>query len=325
MIDLDIVIVNWNAGTQLWDCLQSLQISKKEGVFCLSSCVIVDNASTDGSINNLEGFSLPVAIIKNDENMGFACASNQGTKKGSAEYILFLNPDIKLFPDSLAKALLFFQETRNEQIGILGIQLVDQNGIPQRNTARFPTPGLVLYQKLGLDRLWPERFPPIVLMDWDHQRGKEVDYVQGAFFLVRRKMFESLGGFDERFFLYCEDVDFSLRAKQAGWNSYYLADVQAFHQGGGTTNRIKGRRLFYYLYSLTQYIGKHFGFRCAVFVITVTIGIELWIRLAWSVIRLSGRTFIDTLHAYGMFVGQLPHLIKDLKRWQKPATVPGSS
>jgi hypothetical protein len=140
MIDLDIVIVNWNTGSQLLDCLRSIIPASPASAFLLRQCVVADNASRDGSVDGLESLRLPVTIIRNQENKGFAFACNQGAKLGASEYVLFLNPDAKLFPDSLVKALRFLDEKRNESVGILSIQLVDEQGVILRNVARFPSP-----------------------------------------------------------------------------------------------------------------------------------------------------------------------------------------
>ena len=310
MIDLDIVIVNWNTGPQLRDCLQSISLASPASV----QCVVVDNASVDGSAEGLEGLPLAVTLVQNHENKGFAFACNQGAKKGTAGYILFLNPDFRLFQDSLTKALLFLEQPQNEQVGILGIQLVDEKGVIQRNVARFPTPKSLFHQMLGFDRLWPRRFPSHFMTDWDHRESREVDQVTGAFFLVRRMVFEELKGFDERFFMYFEDLDFAYRAKRAGWKSYYLADAQAFHYGGGASDQVKARRLSYVLKSRVLYVAKHFGMPAAWGILLTSLGIEFWTRLGWSLINLSGQNFIETLRAYGMFVRTLPRLLRELRR-----------
>src|SRR5688572_8284716 len=172
MITLDVIIVNWNAGKQLLDCLKSLQAACQESIFHLSRCLVVDNASTDGSVDQLETYSFPFTLIKNQENMGFAYACNQGAKAGKADFLLFLNPDVRLFPDSLARALVFMAEPKNEGVGILGIQLVDQDGIIQRNVARFPSSKSIFHQMLGLDRLWPKQYPAHFMTEWDHQENR---------------------------------------------------------------------------------------------------------------------------------------------------------
>lgn len=311
--NLDVIIVNWNAGKQLLDCLKSLQTACQESVFHLSRCIVVDNASTDGSVDHLENYPFSLTTIKNRENRGFAYACNQGAKLGKAEFILFLNPDVRLFPDSLAKALAFMAEPKNQRVGILGIQLVDEEGVIQRNVARFPTPKALFYQMLGLDRLWPKQYPTHFMTDWDHRESREVDQVQGSFFLVRRKVFDELQGFDQRFFMYFEDLDFAFRTRQAGWKIHYLADVQSFHHGGGTSHQVKARRLFYVLCSRAEYAAKHFGFRTSLIIIIVSVGLEFWVRLGWSLINFSGTAFIETLRAYLMFLIELPHLLKNLK------------
>jgi GT2 family glycosyltransferase len=312
MIDFDIVTVNWNTGSQLRDCLQSISLASPASVLRLRQCVVVDNASADGSADRLEDLPLPLTMIRNHENKGFAYACNQGAKVGKAEYILFLNPDFRLFLDSLVKALCFLEEKRNEWVGILGIQLVDENGVIQHNVARFPTPKSLFYQMLGFNRLWPRRFPSHFMTDWDHRESREVDQVTGAFYLVRRKLFKVLKGFDERFFMYFEDLDFAYRAKQAGWKSYYLSDAQALHYGGGASSQVKARRLSYVLNSRVLYMAKHFGTLAAWSILLTSLGIEFWTRLGWSLINLSGQNFIETLRAYGMFARTLPRLLREL-------------
>jgi hypothetical protein len=312
MIDLDIVIVNWNAGAQLRVCLQSILPAIPASVLRLRRCVVVDNASADGSADGLDALPLPLTMIKNPENRGFGCASNQGAAVGTSEYILFLNPDVRLYKDSLTKSFLFLENPQYKQIGILGIQLVDEKGVVNRNAARFPSPWSLFYEMLGLDRLFPARFPPRIMTDWDHQENKYVDHIEGSFFLVRRSVFEDLSGFDERFFLYFEDLDFAYRVKQAGWKSYYLVESQAFHHGGGTTNQIVPRRLFYWMASRVQYIAKHFGRTAAWGILIASLTVEFWDRVAWNLVNLSGQHLIETLQAYGMYIKAIPLLIRGL-------------
>ncbi len=312
MIDLDIVIVNWNTKLQLRECLLSIIPAITSPVLCLRQCIVVDNASEDGSADGLENLLLPIVIIRNHENKGFAYACNQGAKAGKSEYILFLNPDFKLFPDSLVKALHFLDEERNKQVGILGIQLVDGNGVIHRNVARFPTPRSLFFQMLGLDRLWPHRFPSHFMTDWNHHDSREVDQVTGAFYLVRRQVYEELKGFDERFFMYFEDLDLAYRAKHAGWKSYYLADAQAFHSGGGASYQIKAKRLYYVLNSRVLFTAKHYGSPSAIKILIASFFVEFWVRLGWSLANLSMKNFITTIQAYLLFLRNLPRLLRDL-------------
>src|SRR6185503_16033407 len=111
-----------------------------------------------------------------------------------------------------------------------------------RTCARFPTPGRFFAKMLGLDRILPGIFPSHFMTEWDHATNREVDQVMGAFFLVRRSAYEALAGFDERFFVYFEEVDFALRARARGWSTYYLTQARAYHEGGGSTKQIRPAR-----------------------------------------------------------------------------------
>lgn len=310
---LDIVIVNWNAGGQLRSCLDSIAAARRDG-FELGRVVVVDNASEDGSADGLDGLDLPLVVPRNRENRGFATASNQGASGSHADYLLFLNPDIRLYPDSLAIALAHLGWPENASIGIVGIQLVDEAGRVHRSCARLPTPGRYLAMIAGLDRLLPSLFPSHFMTEWDHEDSREVDQVMGAFFLVRRTVFEALGGFDERFFVYFEDVDFALRARKAGWRSYYLATARAYHRGAGTTEQVKALRLAYNLRGRILYSFKHFG-QCGAALVTVaTLLVEPVSRVAFAMARRSPAEALDTLRAYARLWSEVPTLLKTAKK-----------
>jgi N-acetylglucosaminyl-diphospho-decaprenol L-rhamnosyltransferase len=314
MPDLDIIIVNWNAGDKLFECLDSIRHSNTDTSFRLAKCIIIDNASTDDSLDHIDTITLPLELTINTENKGFGFACNEGSKSGDSEYILFLNPDVRLFPDSLSRSVSFMESADNKQIGVLGIQMVDQNGAIHRNVARFPSPKSLFYQMIGLDHLWPKRFPPHFMTDWDYQESRVVDQVPGSFFLVRRSLFKNLNGFDERFFMYFEDLDFAYRARREGWVNYYLSNVKAFHHGGGTTNQVRSLRLFYMLRSRVYYVAKHFGYYHARWIVIASLTIEIWVRLGWSLINGSGRNFLETLQAYFLYIKELPALMKKIKK-----------
>lgn len=311
---LDIIIVNWNSGQQLRECLQSI-VAASETSQCLLRVVVVDNASTDGSLDGLENAPLPLTIIRNGQNCGFAAACNQGAKCSSAEYLLFLNPDTRLMENSLSKPLAFMDQPNSRHIGILGIQLLDEKGrVSRRVCARFPSPANFLVKTLGLDRLFPRFFPKIVMDEWHHRESREVDSTTGAFFLVRRSLFEELQGFDERFFVYLEDVDFSLRARRAGWANYYLAEAQAFHKEHGTSEKAKAARIFYWLRSRIVYGYKHFGWSRATALLLATLFVEPVARLVLSVAHCSGQEAIDSVRGIFRLWISLPSLYASLKQ-----------
>jgi GT2 family glycosyltransferase len=298
---LDIIIVNWNAGKQLLECLLSFYKIKKDN-FILNRLVVVDNASSDDSTEALSKieYNSSLTVIENHVNKGFAAACNQGAQGSSSDYLLFLNPDTMLSLYSLIKPLEFMTQPNNTSIGIVGIQLLDGSRKVSRTCARFPTPDRYFIKILALDKLFPRLFKSHFMTEWDHNNSRDVDQVMGAFFLVRRALFEQLGGFDERFFVYFEEVDFALRARKAGWRSYYLSEAQAYHKGGGTSEQVKATRLFYSLRSRILYGFKHYGWISATCLMLATVFIEPLTRIVYALTKRSGKEVIEIVNGYLM-------------------------
>lgn len=298
---LRIVIVNWNAGSQLAEAVASIA-HYHYGL--VSSVIIVDNASTDDSLAQVETLpNLPfqLLIVRNADNRGFGAACNQGAALASSEYLLFLNPDTRLFENSLTVPLAFMQQPNNSGVGICGIRLVDEQGNVSTSAASFPTLRVMAGKILGLTKLFPSVFPAHLMTSSDLRENSSVDQVIGAFFLIRKNVFDRCGGFDERFFVYFEEVDLSLRAKQLGYSSYFLSEVSAFHKGGGCSERVKAARLFYSLRSRILYARKHYSWMAFVALVLLT-GLELPLRLAQGVVRVSWSDIINTFTAYTQLV-----------------------
>ena len=295
---IDVIIVNLNADSQLRDAIQSIA---KFHHALVSTIVIVDNASIDESLAQVEAldtFSFPLQIIRNSVNRGFGVACNQGAAQVKSKYLLFLNPDAAIFSNTLPKLLDFMNEPNNSAVGICGVQLLNDAGYVSRSCARFPSASDFVAHSVGINRLFP-RFSHF-MAEWDHSDSRRVDQVIGAFFLVRREVFDVLHGFDERFFVYFEDLDFSLCAHELGWHSFYLADVQAFHSGGGTSKKIKANRLFYSLRSRLFYAFKHFSYKGAIAILLATLFLEPISRALLALSRCSWSGLKETLAAYGM-------------------------
>lgn len=299
---LDIVIVNWNTGPELAACLRSIVGAVDDGV-ALRRVVVVDNASHDASLEGIEQLPLPLTIVRNEANRGFAVACNQGARGSVADYLLFLNPDTLLSRDALRVPVAFLSDEANAAVGICGIRLVDEAGAPTTTHARFPSVQIFLGQVTGLSRLWPRAFPPHLLHAHPGGGTSDVDQVIGAFFLVRRKVYDALGGFDERFFVYFEEVDFSLRAKRLGYRSVCLTDVTSLHMGGLSSDQVRAHRLFYSLRSRLQYAAKHFSRTDRLMVLALTWILELPIRVARALISGSVSAVAETVSAYGMLLG----------------------
>jgi N-acetylglucosaminyl-diphospho-decaprenol L-rhamnosyltransferase len=297
---LSIVIVNWNAGFQLNDCIQSLRLANQD-ILKITDIIIVDNGSTDNSLSETAHPDLPLRFIKNEVNLGFAAACNQGATFSTADYLLFLNPDTLLFENSLTLPISFMQKASNAKIGICGIQLVDEHGNPVTSAARFPSLRVMVGKTLGLSNLLPNLFPPHLLTSTDIQTDGKVDQIIGAFFLIRHFVFDMCEGFDERFFVYFEEVDLSLRAKQIGYSSYLILGTSAFHKGGGCSDQVKATRLFYSLRSRLKYAQKHYSVGDFVGFLFLT-GIEFFLRIIFNVFKLSWLDIKNTIIAYRLLI-----------------------
>jgi len=292
LLDLSIIIVNWNSGDQLKNCIDSIK-SCQDG-FNLP-LIIIDNASSDNSIDLIRT-TPEILLIELKGNTGFAKACNLGASLANSKYLLFLNPDTLVFDGTFKFSVKFMESSINHNVGICGVQLVDESGIISRSCAQFPTPLRLILQSLGVDRVF-SKFSHF-LTTWDHKSVKLVDQVIGAYFLVKSNLFIRLNGFDERFFLYYEEVDFSYRARLAGWFSVYIPDVKVFHAGGGSSNQIKAKRLFYVLRSKIIYSFKHFSFLSASLVTFSTLFFEPFSRILWCLTLRSPRVFKELCIAY---------------------------
>lgn len=295
---LAIVIVNWNSGELLDACLASIAPSaaRLPESHRLQCVVVVDNGSSDGSQHAAPTAGVPLQIIRNTENRGFAAACNQGAAACHADLVLFLNPDTRLFEDSLCVAVDALLIPREEPVGIVGITLQDDSGAVVPSCSRFPRAHHYLAHALGIDRLWPRLGQPMV--EWDHLDTRTVDQVIGAFFLMRRSLYDSLGGFDERFFVYLEEVDLSLRARRAGWASLHVSEARAYHKGGGTSQAVRARRLFYFLRSRLKYAAKHYGVAEQALAVAVVWVLEPVSRAVFLALRGARTELTELMQAY---------------------------
>jgi len=312
---LDIVIVNWNGGAQLRKCVESIFRFASPSV--LGQIVIVDNASSDRSADELDALEMPIVMIRNAWNRGFGAACNQGAAICQSKYLLFLNPDTELQKESLSIPLTFMECRANVDVGACGIQLVNSAGEVTRSCARFPTGKILVGQSTGLCRVLPQWFPNVHLSEWNHKESRDVDHVIGAFYVIRRQLFVALKGFDERYFVYLEDLDLSKAVVDHGCRIVYLATAQAFHEGGGTSRQVKARRLFYSRRSRIQYAFKHLTIPPAIVVALSTLSVEPLVMLVYGLIRLSFRQICETFSGFAMLWWDIPSLLLSSWRVQK--------
>ena len=221
---------------------------------------VVDNYSTDGSRDFLENRFTDVHFIWNEKNVGFAKANNQALELAKGKYILFLNPDTIVAEDCFEKCISFLET--QPQAGALGIRMIDGAGKFLKESKRaFPSPLTSLYKLTGLAYLFPhsKTFGKYHLGNLPEKNNHEVGVLAGAFMLLPKAVLDETGGFDEKFFMYGEDVDLSYRVQQAGYKNYYFAESTIIHFKGESTKKgsLNYVKLFYKAMSL--FVKKHYG------------------------------------------------------------------
>lgn len=234
MLDLSIIIVNFNAGKFLVDCIGSI-VDNVKGISY--EIIVVDNASSDQSqiqISNLESRISNLKVILNKKNVGFSKANNLGVKiSQKSRYVLFLNPDTIIQKKTIEKMIGFMSE--HEDTGAATCKLVMSNGeIDDASHRGFPTPWNSFCHFFGLSKMFPKsRIFSGYNLGWKNfNKTHEIDVLAGAFMLVKRSAGEQVGWWDEDYFFYGEDIEFCFNLKQKGWKIYYLPDVWITHLKG---------------------------------------------------------------------------------------------
>ena len=306
---VDIIIVNRNSGPLLRECLESIVGARRERVD-LMRVMVLDNLSKDGSCDGIESLPLPLTLIRNPTDRGYGATCNRGAAASRADYLLFLNADARLYDDTVEVSVDFMDSLSGSGVGICGVQLVDDTNCVSRSCARFPRARDFIGKSFGLEKLLPRYFRGMFMTEWDHRDTREVDHVMGAYALIRRAVFTELGGFDERFFVYLEDLDLSLRAAERGWRTVYLAEAQAYHKGGATSKQAPATSLFYALRSRIQYAYKHFDWWSATAVLGAVLVIEPLTRIVWAATRGSLTDAVGTLSATARLASELPSALR---------------
>jgi N-acetylglucosaminyl-diphospho-decaprenol L-rhamnosyltransferase len=261
-MDLSIVILNYNTCEHLLACIRALVA---EGSTSLSGgplqaeALVVDNASTDGSADMVAAEFPWVELIRSPRNGGFAFGNNQALTRARGATILLLNPDTLMPPGGIGRLLERLEA--HPEAGIVGPKLLRPNGSMHLACRRsFPTPSTAFYRFSGLARLFPRspRFGRYNLTFVHPDLAIEVDSVCGACMLVRREVLERVGLLDERFFMYGEDLDWCLRARDAGWTVRYEPAVVVQHQHGAASRKRALRTTIHFFRAMDLFYRKHY-------------------------------------------------------------------
>ena len=244
---LSVVIVSYNVRHYLEACLQSVG-KAAEGIDC--EVFVVDNASSDDTMTVLPSSFPWVHFSANDENLGFARANNMAIRQSAGEYVLLLNPDTVIAPDTLSQALAFMDT--HPQAGGAGVKMLGEDGTPAPESRRaIPTPWVSALKMLGFDRRYYMSHLP-----WDQPCRIEV--VSGAFCLLRRAALDQIGLLDEDFFMYGEDIDLSYRLLKGGWENWYLP-LPITHYKGKSTRKSEFRYVHVFYQAMLIFFRKHYS------------------------------------------------------------------
>jgi GT2 family glycosyltransferase len=234
MLDLSVIIVSFNTCGLLNDCLASLaQVERPQGGM---EIIVVDNASTDGSQEMVRQKYPQAQMLALEENVGFSAANNRGTAVADGRYVLYLNSDTVLSEQSLVQPLIYLQE--NPQTGAITVRLYYPDGQRDPDNHRgFPTPWNSLCHFSGLSRLFPNNphYNGYYQSYADFDQTHAVEVIAGSFMMMPRHVIDELGGWDETYFFYGEDIDFCYRISEAGYEIIYYPHVEVLHYKGASS------------------------------------------------------------------------------------------
>ncbi|MBS1989127.1 MAG: glycosyltransferase family 2 protein [Cyanobacteria bacterium SZAS LIN-2] len=261
---LSIIIVSWNTKDLLDACLASVAV-ELEGTFGgldKGQVFVVDNASADGSSQMVAQKYPWVNLIANADNRGFAAANNQAFALAAGDFVLMLNPDTEVKPGALKTLIDFFAE--HEKAAVVAPQLLNSDGSIQRSCRQFPTFIGMLYELIGLSRMFPAssprgiKFREYKMLDWNHDDERQVDQPEGACLMIKREILQKVGTLDEGFFMLFEEVDWCYRVKKAGWEIWFTPRAQVVHHYGQSIKQVKVAMILSSHRGLYRFWHKHY-------------------------------------------------------------------
>jgi len=255
MVKLSIIIVSYNVKDFLVQCLNSIYRSEFDNTF---EIIVIDNDSFDGTSNEIKRLFPDVKYIQNENNEGFSKAVNKAINKASGQYICLLNPDVIVNKNCLSQ--LMHKISSNKDIGCIGPKILNSDGTVQHSCKRsFPTPMSAFFRLFGLDKIFPKSkfFSSYNLTYLDSNKTHHVDSISGAFMMFPKKILDLIGIFDERFFMFAEDIDFCHRIKDAGFKVIYFPKSEIIHYKGESVKSSQFDMVSVFYESMELYFNKY--------------------------------------------------------------------
>ncbi len=258
MVDLSVVIVSWNVRVLLRRCLRSVLANLHTRTLANPQIIVVDNGSSDGTVEMVRTEFPGIHLIANDENRGFPAANNQGLAVAQGRYVLLLNPDTEVRDDALA-TMVAFADTHLD-VGMIGPQLLNPDGSVQSSRRRLPTLATAFFESTWLEPCAPRRLlERYYISDRPDDAIQDVDWITGAAMLARREAIDEVGPMDEGFFMYSEELDWCRRFGEAGWRVVYLPTAQIVHHVGKSSEQVVAARHIHFQTSKVRYFRKYHG------------------------------------------------------------------
>ena len=271
---VSIVIVSYNVCHLLDECLQSVR-KALEGLD--ADVFVVDNDSSDGTVDTLQPLYPDVHFIANHDNVGFARANNQAIRQSDAEYVLLLNPDTVVNEPTIRETIAFMDA--HPQAGGAGVRMLTREGKPAPESRRaVPTPWVAMLKMLGFTRRYYMSH-----LSWN--KPGRIEVISGAYCMLRRKALDQVGLLDEDFFMYGEDIDLSYRLLSGGWENWYLP-LDIIHYKGESTQKSSFRYVHTFYQAMLIFFRKHYSHLS--FLFAVPIKMAIYFRAMMALVQLMG-------------------------------------
>jgi len=258
MVDVSIIIVSWNVADLLLACLASIDQAQTCHPQISLEVILVDSASQDDTVAQVRQRFPQVRLLPQTENIGFTKGNNLGLALAQGRALFLLNPDTIIIGDAIALLLAYLDA--HPQVGIVGPHTLNTDGSTQSTRRRFPSRRLAFFESTWLQGLAPRRWlDDYTLAQADDRATLDVDWVQGSALMLRRAVYEQVGGLDEAYIMYFEELDLCKRAKDAGWQVAYLGQASIIHHGGASSDQSGAWKHIHFQRSKLRYFRKVYG------------------------------------------------------------------
>lgn len=304
-MDLSIIIVSWNTRELLELCLSSIYANQPSFEF---ETRVVDNASSDDSVQMIQTRFPQVKLHCNNDNVGFAHANNQAIQESAGRLVLLLNPDTEVKPNALETLIRFMDE--HPKIGASGPLTLNPNETLQTSCYPLPTLSREIWRLLHLDQFQP--YGSYKMTYWRQDEPREVEALLGACLMLRREALDQIGLLDEDYFIYSEEIDLCYRLRQAGWNIFWVPEAKIIHYGGQSTQQVAAKMFLHLYRGKLLYFRKHYGTTTALiykFILFFTAIVRLiLIPIVWVTKPLYRRQYVTLATNYRRLITTLPSM-----------------